>query len=40
MVVLLGGVAMFHWIRERMAKECNVMYDRIVASVTVGILSL
>ena len=40
MVVLLGGVAMFLWISERMAKEYDVMYDRIVASATVSVLSV
>ena len=35
MVVLPRGVAMFQGFGEHMAKECNVSYDRVFASVTV-----
>ena len=35
MVVLPSGVAMFQGMGEHMAKECNVSYDRVFASVTV-----
>ena len=34
MVVLPSGVAMFQAIGEHVAKECNVSYDRVFASVT------
>ena len=36
-VMLFSGVAMFQGIGEQMAKECNVSYDRVFASVTVSV---
>ena len=35
MVVLPRGVAMFQGFGEHMAKECNVSYNKVFASVTV-----